>query len=410
MELFYSNRLRTCLTVDADFIFYLTMFTIKSVGQIQEEYRESLIDEYSKTEEKSAQFEKYRDAGSLAGMESYLNSKAELVYFLDMQKELEKTSEKKIEEFQKMTSVSLQSDFPEEDFRFIGWERTEPDKKKLDSVLKNIIQSILKNRKILNENYLRSDSDLKYYMHSVKSPKETGVNNELVKKETPAAVIRKFNQAEEDLETVWKEGFELYRLLTYKSVIMRSDGLVSYSHFHEPGISYFNLIDRNYFEVIDDLIHENAHHHLNLLFKKYKILRDEKTEHMFYSPWRDSLRPLYAILHACFTFTWGSMLFFHICTSNSLKYTALKEKDVSYSAYRFLSESLMLDYSLNDLESEKKLFTPEGKEILDFLTGWNRMSFDFRKIMEKRTDSSLLKKTDTLRKHLNKMKKQYARK
>lgn len=126
---FYSNRIRTCLTGDADSVFYLTMFTIKSVGQIQEEYRKSLIDEYSKTGEKSAQFEKYRDAGSLAGMESYLNSKAELVYFLDMQKELEKTSEKKVEEFQKMISVSLQSDFPEEDFRFIEWERTEPDKK-----------------------------------------------------------------------------------------------------------------------------------------------------------------------------------------------------------------------------------------------------------------------------------------
>ncbi|HNF25522.1 MAG TPA: HEXXH motif-containing putative peptide modification protein [Leptospiraceae bacterium] len=386
------------------------MFTLKSVAQIQEEYRKSLIEEYSKTKEKSAQFEKYRDAGSLAGMESYLNSKAELTYFQDMQKELEKTPEKKIEEFQKMTSVSLQNDFPEEDFRFIEWERTAADKRKLDSVLKDIIRSIQENQKKLNENYLRSESDLKHYMHSVKSPKVTGVGNELVKKKTPESVIKKFRQAEEDLETVWKEGFELYRLLTYKSVIMRSDGLVSYTHFHEPGISYFNLIDRNYFEVIDDLIHENAHHHLNLLFKKYKILRNEKTEHMFYSPWRDSLRPLYAILHACFTFTWGSMLFFHICTSNSLKYTDLKEKDVSYSAYRFLAESLMLDYSLNDLESEKKLFTPEGKEILDFLIGWNRTSFDFRKVLEKRTDGSLLAKAETLRKHLNKMKKQYVRK
>lgn len=398
------------MTVDADSVFYLTMFTLKSVGQIQEEYKKSLIDEYSRTKEKSAQFEKYRDAGSLAGMESYLNSKAELIYFQDMQKELEKTPEKKIEEFQKMTSVSLQNDFPEEDFRFIEWERTAADKKKLNSVLKDIIRSIQENQKIMNENYLRSESDLKHYMHSVKSPKVTGVGNELVKKKTPESVIKKFRQAEEDLETVWKEGFELYRLLTYKSVIMRSDGLVSYTHFHEPGISYFNLIDRNYFEVIDDLIHENAHHHLNLLFKKYKILRNEKTEHMFYSPWRDSLRPLYAILHACFTFTWGSMLFFHICTSNSLKYTDLKEKDVSYSAYRFLAESLMLDYSLNDLESEKKLFTPEGKEILDFLIGWNRTSFDFRKVLEKRTDASLLAKAETLRKHLNKMKKQYVRK
>lgn len=392
-----------------DSFFYLCMFTLKTVEAIQEEYRKSLIGEYNKTKEKSAQFEKYRDAGSLAGMESYLDSKAELIYFQDMQKELEKTPEKKIEEFQKMISVSLQSDFPEEDFRFIEWERTEADRKKLDSVLKNIIRSIQENQKILNENYLRTDSDLKFYMHSVKSPKVTGINNELVKKKTPESVLRKFARAEEDLETVWKEGFELYRLLTYKSVIMRSDGLVSYTHFHEPGISYFNLIDRNYFEVIDDLIHENAHHHLNLLFKKYKILRNEKTEHMFYSPWRDSLRPLYAILHACFTFTWGSMLFFHICTSNSLKYTDLKDKDVSYSAYRFLSESLMLDYSLNDLDSQKKLFTPEGNEILNFLKGWNRISFDFRKILEKKADSSLRKKTDILRKHLNKMKKQYAR-
>ena len=62
-------------------------------------------------------------------------------------------------------------------------------------------------------------------------------------------------------------------------------------------------------DLIDDLIHENSHHHLNLLLRKHVMYRGDHNQQIFYSPWRRSLRPLRGILHATFTFTMGALLF-----------------------------------------------------------------------------------------------------
>jgi HEXXH motif-containing protein len=69
------------------------------------------------------------------------------------------------------------------------------------------------------------------------------------------------------------------------------------------------VFDRDDLDLIDDLIHENSHHHLNLLLRKQVLYRGDQNREIFYSPWRRSLRPLRGILHATFTFTIGAMLF-----------------------------------------------------------------------------------------------------
>ena len=71
-------------------------------------------------------------------------------------------------------------------------------------------------------------------------------------------------RALEVIESAWPEGNRLLRLLTSRIVPLRASGVVSFSYRHRPGLSAINCFDRDRLDLIDDLIHENSHHHLNL--------------------------------------------------------------------------------------------------------------------------------------------------
>ena len=43
---------------------------------------------------------------------------------------------------------------------------------------------------------------------------------------------------------------------------------MSFSYRHRPGLSAINCFERDDLDLIDDLIRENSHHHLNLLLRK----------------------------------------------------------------------------------------------------------------------------------------------
>jgi HEXXH motif-containing protein len=105
------------------------------------------------------------------------------------------------------------------------------------------------------------------------------------------------------------------------------------------------------------LIHENSHHHLNLLLRKHVMYHRDHNQQIFYSPWRRSLRPLRGILHAAFTFTLGAMLFERLSTwasgrggSARWKGAGLTSRDLQRARFRCLEEVESVRYSIQDLE------------------------------------------------------------
>ena len=181
---------------------------------------------------------------------------------------------------------------------------------------------------------------------------------------TPPGVGPRIREALQVIEEAWPEGAELLALLTSRIVPLKARGVVSFSYRHRPGLSFINTFDRTPLDLIDDLIHENSHHHLNLLLRKFRFLNGDHTEEMFYSPWRRSLRPIRGILHATFTFTMGAILFERLSSFGARGSRRevrgetgpeLTPQEVLRARYRCLEEVASVRYSLRDLAHARQL-------------------------------------------------------
>ena len=174
---------------------------------------------------------------------------------------------------------------------------------------------------------------------------------------TSADQVTRIGRAWTIVEEVWPEGQEVLALLTVRIVPLKAKGVVSFSYRHRPGLSFINCFDRDNLDLIDDVIHENSHHHLNLLLRKHVMYHGDRNQQIFYSPWRRSLRPLRGILHAAFTFTMGAMLFERLSTwaselggSARWKQAGLTQRDLQRARFRCLEEVESVRYSIQDLE------------------------------------------------------------
>ncbi len=172
----------------------------------------------------------------------------------------------------------------------------------------------------------------------------------------PARVADRIGLAWDAIQISWPEGASLLRLFTSRLVPLQARGVVSFSYRHRPGLSFINTFERDQLDLIDDLIHENSHHHLNLLLRKYELRRGDHNQRVFYSPWRRSLRPLHGILHATFTFTMGASLFERLSSwaeregaADRLRGLGLTERDILRARVRCLEEVASVRYSLHDL-------------------------------------------------------------
>ena len=161
---------------------------------------------------------------------------------------------------------------------------------------------------------------------------------------TPAALADRIQAALQTIEQAWPEGWHNLGLLTSRLVPLQARGVVSFSYRHRPGLSFINTFERDQLDLIDDLVHENSHHHLNLLLRKYEMRRGDRNQEIFYSPWRRSLRPLHGILHATFTFTMGALLFERLALGK-----ALPSRDRLRARFRCLEEVESVSYSIRDL-------------------------------------------------------------
>jgi len=191
---------------------------------------------------------------------------------------------------------------------------------------------------------------------------------------TSADQVKRINQAWTIIQEAWPEGHGVLSLLTSRIVPLKAKGVVSFSYRHRPGLSFINCFDRDNLDLIDDLIHENSHHHLNLLLRKYVMYQGDRNQQVFYSPWRRSLRPFRGILHAAFTFTMGAMLFERLSTwasgvggSTRWKRAGLTPNDLQRARFRCLEEVESVRYSIHDLEYASwhlKWLTGSGQRLV----------------------------------------------
>lgn len=175
-------------------------------------------------------------------------------------------------------------------------------------------------------------------------------------KSTDRRQIARITRAWQTIQLAWPEGHDVLTLLTSRIVPLQAKGVVSFSYRHRPGLSFINCFDRGNLDLIDDLIHENSHHHLNLLLRKHVMYRGDHNQQIFYSPWRRSLRPLRGIIHATFTFTMGALLFQRLSSWASgrngaarWKQAGLTQRDLYRARFRCLEELESVRYALQDL-------------------------------------------------------------
>ncbi len=201
------------------------------------------------------------------------------------------------------------------------------------------------------------------------------------KDKTPSAVVPapanaepKIQRALAIIQHVWPQGFHNLERFTTRIIPIKARGVVSFSYRNRPQLSFINCYDRNQLDMVDDLIHENAHHHLNLLLRKYELRQGDHNQEIFYSPWRRSLRPIHGILHASFTFTMGARLFERISTAAGTRglpaHLGVPAADVARARFRCLEEVASVQYSLEDLRvAARKLgfMTRHGKTLVELL-------------------------------------------
>src|SRR3989338_10807563 len=101
---------------------------------------------------------------------------------------------------------------------------------------------------------------------------------------TSADQVKRINQAWTIIQEAWPEGHEVLSLLTSRIIPLKAKGVVSFSYRHRPGLSFINCFDRDDLDLVDDLIHENSHHHLNLVLRKAVLYHKDQNQEIFYSP------------------------------------------------------------------------------------------------------------------------------
>lgn len=190
--------------------------------------------------------------------------------------------------------------------------------------------------------------------------------------------VERITRAWETIRLAWPEGHDVLALLTNRIIPLQAHGVVSFSYRHRPGLSFINCFDRDNLDLIDDLIHENSHHHLNLLLRKNVMYRGDHNQQIFYSPWRRSLRPLRGILHATFTFTMGALLFERLSSwgggrsgASQWKRAGLTMRDLQRARFRCMEELASVRYSLQDLhyaDHHLGWLTDSGRRLVVQLT------------------------------------------
>jgi hypothetical protein len=136
--------------------------------------------------------------------------------------------------------------------------------------------------------------------------------------------------------------------------------IVSYSMAILPGFSCINMNNRDFVDMIDDLLHENGHHFLNAALEGEEELIYEDDDKIFYSPWRRSLRPIRGLYHGAVTFYWAYRLFKELSLWGELE-DNFSKAEIEKIYMRFLEESIMIQRCEEELKKAHEL-----EKVTDF--------------------------------------------
>ncbi|TNE97958.1 MAG: hypothetical protein EP326_10565 [Deltaproteobacteria bacterium] len=222
----------------------------------------------------------------------------------------------------------------------------------------------------------QSDNDIKAYVIN-KEPNSLTVDGRVLFINSPVELDDKIDafktNVERALANIKKaspELFECFFTFTHTLVPVADTGIVSFSSQFLPGYSSLNIVDRDYIELHDDLLHENGHHFLNAILNTTELI-EEDDEQIFYSPWRKVRRPIRGIYHAYFTFFWAFQLFYDLTNAinENIELDGISKSDLSRCALRALEEFTMLNYSFEDLKAAKEMgkITDEGFEVISLV-------------------------------------------
>lgn len=155
---------------------------------------------------------------------------------------------------------------------------------------------------------------------------------------------------------------EALEVFTNSLVLMDEPGVVSYSLQSLPGYSNINVVERDFVDLIDDLVHENGHHALNAILNAEELI-EEDDDKVFWSPWRKALRPIRGLYHGYLTFYWAFALFGDIYRCGS---DQLTKEEMEKVQLRFVEEFIMLNFCHTQLDKAFKLdkILPAGMELV----------------------------------------------
>ena len=220
--------------------------------------------------------------------------------------------------------------------------------------------------------------------------------------EVASRVIRRFSP----------DSWERFSAFTEVIIPIKQEELVSFSHQELPGTSMINLYNRDFVDLLDDLLHENGHHHLNYYLNLEELIQ-EPIDCIYYSPWRRTLRPLRGIYHAYFTFFWAFKLFSDMANSKELDsiWYIFSEDEKEKIIWRAVEEYWMLEYTFVDLKWARKkgLISDLGWKLIqeqrNKVTKYKMKVFNWEKSLKshKKELQSLKKVLIHARKYYNKI-------
>lgn len=180
-----------------------------------------------------------------------------------------------------------------------------------------------------------------------------------------------FEKVSKALETISELTPNLSEVLsryTHTIVPIFEEELVSYSMAILPGFSSINMANRDFVDMVDDLLHENGHHFLNCLLEGEEEIIYEDDDKIFYSPWRRSLRPIRGLYHGVVTFYWAYRLFKEL-SFNEKTPAIFTELEVEKINFRFIEESILIKRCFPEIQRAFDLdkVSDYGLKIIDVI-------------------------------------------
>tara|TARA_R110000868_G_scaffold100129_1_gene275438 strand:+ start:30 stop:1394 length:1365 start_codon:yes stop_codon:yes gene_type:complete len=156
--------------------------------------------------------------------------------------------------------------------------------------------------------------------------------------------------------------YEALKIFTESIILIDEPGIVSYSLQSLPGYSNINVAERDFVDLIDDLVHENGHHILNAVLNAEELI-EEDDDKIFWSPWRQALRPIRGMYHGYLTFFWAFALFKDIYKAAP---SSLNKDQHEKAQLRFVEEFLMLKFCRDQLEHALRMgkINNEGMKLV----------------------------------------------